>query len=244
MENASDALTIAGSLLLALIIITALVFTFQKINNSEDISSQVTAEEQTNDFNKEFTSFEKDLYGSELLSLINKAIDYNARFADTEGYKTITISFHVVNGTGGTGRRQNFVKSNTTYHIKSKDDRNSFAINLLEGISTIRNKYHGDAYLQRLVTLYDTYLYNTGEDKANALYDIKMILEDIGKTEFYIPATNSFKSEFVEDIQKYTEYVEFKRKKFEWNKTSFDGDNGTPGNGRVTGMTYTEITGP
>ncbi len=235
MENASDAIMIAGSLLLALIIITALVFTFQKINNSEDISSQVTEEEQINDFNKEFTSFEKDLYGSELLSIINKALDYNIRYADTEGYKKIGIKVTIKNGTGSNRVNSQFAPVGT-FTIYDADS-NKLANNLLNGISDIKEKYHGDVYLERLVSLYDTYYYGTGVNQTNAEYDIKMMLDELGIGGDRINNTTVKK-----EIQQYTEYVEFKRKKFEWKGTRFDGDNGTPGNGRVTEMTFYEIT--
>lgn len=224
MENASKALIMAGTILISLVIIGALIFMFKGITSYQRTSEKTTEETQIVNFNKEYTSFEKDLYGSELLSLINKAIDYNNQHS-SDGYKLITITMTVSKGTGS-NNASSLVRSGT-YSINNKSS-NLVSTNLLESIETIKSKYNGDKYLQRLVSL----------NNSNKTSEIETLLKEINSSYTY--------SNTKSDILKYTEYMEFKRKKFKYNQTVFDGEQvgatANTSNGRIIEMKYTEIT--
>ena len=85
MENASKALIIAGSVLIALIIIGALVLMFSNLTAYQRNNTQTTREAQIVEFNRDYETFDRDgVRGSELYSLLNKVIDYNRR-KTTEG---------------------------------------------------------------------------------------------------------------------------------------------------------------
>lgn len=224
MENASKALLMAGSILISLVIIGALIFMFNNITGYQKTSGTVTEEKQIAEFNKEYTSFEKDLYGSELLSLINKAIDYNTQNT-ADGYTPITITLKVINGTGS-NNASSLVRSGE-YSINGKTS-NVISNNLLVSIENIKTKYGGDKYLQRLVSLN-----NSGKTE-----EIETLLKEINSTYTYATCKN--------DIVKYTEYMEFKRKKFKFKQTLFDGEQAgastSTSNGRIVEMKYEEIT--
>lgn len=224
MENASKALLMAGSILISLVIIGALIFMFRNITGYQKTAGTVTEEKQIAEFNKEYTSFEKNLYGSELLSLINKAVDYNTKNT-ADGYTPITITLEVKNGTGS-NNASSLVKAGT-YSINSKTS-NVISSNLLVEIEDIKTKYGGDKYLQRLVSL------NNSAKTA----EIETLLKELNSTYTYASCRN--------DIVKYTEYMEFKRKKFKFKQTLFDGEQAgastSTSNGRIVEMKYEEIT--
>lgn len=80
MENASKALIIAGGILLALLIITFLLYTTGYIRTIRQSEREKTTAEQLQKFNQEYEVYNKKLlYGQEVLSLINKMNDNNAR---------------------------------------------------------------------------------------------------------------------------------------------------------------------
>ena len=217
MENAANALIIAGSVLIALLILGALVFSYREITDLEvSILDQIRLQ-QVDEFNKQYTSFEKKLYGSELLSLINKAIDYDNKI-DTEqsGYTKMSIIVTV-------NRQTDFINTGN-YTINNEQNQNLFTSKLAK-IEQIKNAYGGDQYLQRLVALY-----NGGSTKEEALKDL---LEEIG-----IDISSPSKLDKVkEDLKTYYGYIEFKRKQFKHVETKYDGN----GNGRIISMSYEEI---
>ena len=96
MENASKALIIAGSVLLAVLIITALIYTFSQISGLKQVEASSEEEKILDQYNKEIESFNKNgLYGSEILSLANLIEDYNKRQSELKGYKPITLKVSI-----------------------------------------------------------------------------------------------------------------------------------------------------
>ena len=78
MENASQALLIAAGILIGLILITMIIYGYDQISNYYNTKEQVKVLEQLSDFNKQYDSYNRDdVRGSDILSLINKIIDYN-----------------------------------------------------------------------------------------------------------------------------------------------------------------------
>lgn len=93
MENVSYALRIAGGILIAILVLSLLVFGYTKISDfkkQEDISKK---DEQNAEFNKEFESYNKRVVtGYELVSLANYIKDMNTRYEASEGYTNITAT--------------------------------------------------------------------------------------------------------------------------------------------------------
>lgn len=81
MENASKALIIAGGILIGLITISVLFFMFNRISELAGITSENTQQEELLAFNKGFEAYNKKLmYGVDVITVINKAIDNNKRY--------------------------------------------------------------------------------------------------------------------------------------------------------------------
>ena len=96
MENASKALIIAGSVLLAVLIIIALIYTFSQISSLKQVEASSEEEKILAQYDKEIESFNRQgLYGSEILSLANLVEDYNKRHSDLKGYKPITLKVSI-----------------------------------------------------------------------------------------------------------------------------------------------------
>ena len=96
MENASKALLIAGGVLIALLLLGLVVYTFREWGDAQEMQQLEVNAQVVYDFNKSYLSYEKTLYGSELLGLVNKMLDYN-RSADViyDGYTTMSMEVYI-----------------------------------------------------------------------------------------------------------------------------------------------------
>lgn len=94
MENASKALTMAAGVLIAVLII---VLIYVLLNNLSDLSKQDEQElkaKQTAAFNKEYESYDKKLMrGTELITLINKAIANNEKYEKQDEIYDVNVVF-------------------------------------------------------------------------------------------------------------------------------------------------------
>ena len=78
MENASRALLIAGSVLVAIIVITLLVRTYGNIGNFQRQQLSVEEAQKLEEYNKQYTKYEHQyVYGTEVISIINKEENKN-----------------------------------------------------------------------------------------------------------------------------------------------------------------------
>lgn len=92
MENATKALEMAAGVLIGILIIGLLVFSFTRLSELKQIEENSKAIEQASDFNKSYELYNRSgVYGSELLSLANKISDYNSRKTE-DGYTPINMT--------------------------------------------------------------------------------------------------------------------------------------------------------
>ena len=93
MENASKALIMAGSILIALLIIGLLVIGYNQISGLEQTKTDNDVNKKMIEYMRQFEQFNRTLYGSELLSLANLQSDYNSSEAREDvGYDRIEIT--------------------------------------------------------------------------------------------------------------------------------------------------------
>lgn len=98
MENASKALLIAGGILMVMLIIGLLAFSWSKITDFYNKDDELAEIEDVSKFNLQFTNYQRDkVYGYELISLANRVADYNMRYStvgkNDEKYNPITMEF-------------------------------------------------------------------------------------------------------------------------------------------------------
>lgn len=80
MENASKALIIAGSVLIALLIIGALMLMFNNLTRYQNVGTENEKEAQVVEFNNQYETYNrKNVRGSDIYSIFNRVIDYNKR---------------------------------------------------------------------------------------------------------------------------------------------------------------------
>lgn len=92
MENASKALIMAGSVLIAIMIISILVMAYNNLTETMNAKNDEQTIEQVIEFNKQYDVYYRDnLYGSDILSLANKVEDYNERQSKEQGYAKLDI---------------------------------------------------------------------------------------------------------------------------------------------------------
>lgn len=120
MENASKALIMAGAVLLALMVISLLVFFFNNLRELQGISQSSEQVQQSAEFNNQYDVYARNVYGSELLSIANKIHDYNVRESENQGYTKIELYI-----TFSTDLDKNFFKKGiyTSSTIQSEMER-------------------------------------------------------------------------------------------------------------------------
>lgn len=84
MENAAKALLIAGGVLLTILVLGLLLFAWQQMTDYYESQQQVQNAEDVAAFNDEFNNYNRqDVAGTDIISLINKVVDYNTRYSST-----------------------------------------------------------------------------------------------------------------------------------------------------------------
>ena len=187
MENASKALMFAGTILITLMVISAVVFMYRDLTSVKRQESENQKVEEIAEFNKSFESYEKDLKGAQIFSLANKITDYNTKYVQNmdEGYEAITLNVKV----GGE-------KKNAQYYT-----------NLQTGVDTIMNTYQSSNYLEALHEAYEKIDNGSAEEKELATKTIEEVRKKIGN------AANN-KQEIDEAFTTYNEYKAIKNKTF------------------------------
>lgn len=99
MENASKALIMAGGILIAILVLGALLLMFNQLSDYQKSGSELTNISQLSEFNKQFTQYVRnDLKGVELISLVNKVVDFNQRtgiYGEIDYTKKIKININI-----------------------------------------------------------------------------------------------------------------------------------------------------
>ncbi len=98
MENATHALLIAGGILLGIITLSMLVYMFSNISRMGNAQSTKEEVERLAAWNNEWEAYNKKLlYGTEVLTVINKAEENNKEYDENEKYK---VTVHVQDSKG------------------------------------------------------------------------------------------------------------------------------------------------
>mgnify|MGYP004457397595 CR=1 FL=1 len=103
MENASKALIMAGGMLLAILIVSLLVYAWSLFSKYQSSQDDLTDIEDTAKFNEQFTNYQRNnVKGYDIISLANKVVDYNYRKTNAENakndekYSFITVKIDMV----------------------------------------------------------------------------------------------------------------------------------------------------
>lgn len=185
MENASKALLMAGTILISLMVISALVFAYRDLTSVKRQESENQKVEEIAEFNKSFESYEKDLKGTQIFSLANKITDYNEKYVKNmnEGYEEITL----------------------TVTTKNESNSANYYTALQTTVDNIMKTYKSSNYLEALQEAYDKKENGKIQEKEQADTTIKEIEDKIG---------NMNKQKINNDFMKYNEYKIIKNATF------------------------------
>lgn len=139
MENASKALMIAGAILIAMIVISLFYYAFGQIGSFMQATEEDSTQKEISAVNTSFEAYNKKvMYGVDIISVINKAIDNNKRYdveyfnepEDEEMldyYINIVITYNAKNIEGAEDNntvsyslKNNYTKNPNTNTIKKK----------------------------------------------------------------------------------------------------------------------------
>lgn len=246
MENASKALIMAGSVLIALMILGALLLMFNNLNNYQNTESQNTREAQVVEFNNQYETYNRNnVRGSDLCSLLNRVADYNRR-KSTEGtgkndegqylaYEPMTIEFDFSEKRAQlkVGDKNNLIMQEK---YSQSNRENQFENYISSKISPIENNYGTDVIQKLATSVSKIYVDENASYKTkmnavlayNSIKGEKLSIENdsINKS---IEKINTSK----DDVYTYYEYMQFKRAYFNCESVEYSKKTG-----RITKMYF------
>lgn len=209
MENASKFLLMAGGILIALLVISALVLMFNQIGDYEKGKSNTEKVSQVADFNKEFMVFTYDnIQGTDIISLANKIVNFNSK--------------------SGMQNSINYDKKIKLYlNFGNKNKSGSFAYKLGGNpVIFTKDSYiieNSSGFLQ-LIFKYMEYDNKFSIKVMNRLSANYSSLQDGTKTIKDVTGRSDISQDIIKDIPKYREYSEFKGSTFKNTKIEYDGE--------------------
>lgn len=257
MENASKALIMAASVLIAIVIIGALVLMFNSLSSYQQTNTQGTRETQVVEFNSQYETYNrKNVRGSDLYSLLNRVVDYNRRKSEvgTEGndqgqyiaYEPMTI-YYTLNGKHTnltfdevnrifTAEYQNFelTKANTNQFEKQIKDKVNKVIDIAKNEKGMQNLSSGISNLfdksenDERGILSAISLWNANVKTTNKTNESQKLLDQYKKIN---TEENKVK------VYTYYEFMQFKRARFDCTKVEYNSTTG-----RIIQMNF-EFTG-
>lgn len=220
MENASKALIMAGGILIALLVIGLLVFFYNNLTDLQSIKQSNNDAEAITEFNKKYEVYERNIYGSEILSLANLVDDYNKRESNNKGYTKLELYV-----TFETTINETYFEKNKTYTARQICEQIEKIQSEIDKYSS-RNKNDGHIFYHKTTSKISRTTAQLASMRTN---DIKNIL---GYEE-----NERLPKEMTDDIQNYNNIknllTEIKSKIFKYEKYEYDSKTG-----RITKMTY------
>lgn len=142
MENASKALLIAGSVLISVLIVGALVIMFNRLSAIESSREQTKEVTQLSKMNESLEAYNRKLlYGTDIISISNLIADYNSRYGGTinpsKGYREITVDIYIENNVIDTSGNSNL--NLLVSYASSNSKLRDYAISKGQSISNIFN---------------------------------------------------------------------------------------------------------
>lgn len=98
MENATKALLISAAVMIAIMVLSLLMMAYNQVSDYYQTQHTDAMAKQIEEFNNNFINYDRDnIRGSDLLSLMNKVIDFNERESYTEGtnYTRIEVTIKI-----------------------------------------------------------------------------------------------------------------------------------------------------
>lgn len=221
MENASKALLIAAGILIGLILITMIIYGYSQISSYYKAKEENREIEQLVDFNKQYIPYNRDdVRGSDLLSLVNKIIDYNVQKTDNMNEENIDISIKINNIKDfyykyDENKRVTLIKANYTQDNINND--------LIKPANEIESDYPQGMATKLAANMSTLMGENSLKSKKDLLVELKIMDKDDRNPDDFV--NNN-------DILKYYQYQQFKRAHFNCKNLTYNEQ------GRVKSFTF------
>ena len=239
MENATKALIITAGVLISIMILSLLIMGYNQISSYYGNKHKTSEEQQLEEFNNVYENYNrKNIRGSDLLSLMNRIIDYNERQSYQTGtnYKRIGVEIQIGNNllsqfkyetNDGTryGNSNQFLKATITNKVGTASHTNDEKLTeitntekqLIEDAKNVGISDLSSAKLQQLSANISSIIDDTNSKRPALLKSI--LGEDI--------SGNTSKMNKIKEIaSKYYQFTQFKRAYFECTGTKYDEKTG------------------
>lgn len=154
MENAAKALIIAGGILFAIMILSLVVYMSTTTTRMAEAQDEKKKVEELTAFNKEYEAYNKTrMYGADIITVVNKAIDYNRSLDASQQNEAMIISINITDRFIATSQQ-------VTYYASGKTDKDSlievgdFSLLAKNGSKTIKIDYNVRAETSEVVKFF------------------------------------------------------------------------------------------
>ena len=230
MENASKALLIAGGVLISLMVISGLILVMRKVGDFQTANQDARLEKQTLEFNNIYESYNrKNIRGNEMVSLMNRVLDYNER-KTAEGYTEMQVVFEI---------SQDIIDRNICFETPSVlINRTTYTEDEIDEIVGIPDQNHSEYSVRGIENKYGQKYASQLASEISTIKDLRDDYQASRKTRSEIDEEFATKYRFpkkvseydgginqmYEDAKLYYEYVQFKRAYFDCISTDYDDD--------------------
>lgn len=176
MENSAKAIIIAGGMFILIMVITLLVIFGRSLSSYMQDQHDKEIVKQVTEFNNKFANYQgTELRGNELISVLNRVIDYNALEAGEYGYDPVLVEIDLVDRNAldsvikFNSKDENFLFKKNVSKIKNSKDSDDELKTISQKGTTILSKYsdkekYPDNYIPRLT---DTKLQKLSAEISN-----------------------------------------------------------------------------
>jgi len=208
MENAVKALLIAAGVLVGIMIISLMLYGRGEISSYYKAKEEAKEFEQLSAFNKQYIPYNReDVRGSDILTLVNKIIDFNNLKEDDE---EITISIRIPNNQES---RMFYYKYDETQSIKLISLGRNYDVSrteneiapILDQARQIEKEYPTVGMAKKLTENLSTLMGENARKTKNELLEELKIADTVNNNE----------------ILKYYQYLQFKRAHFDCEELEF-----------------------
>lgn len=254
MENAAKALVIAGGILLAIMTLTMLIYGLTATTRMAEAQEQSKKVEEVTKFNTEFESYNKKrMFGVDVVTVINKAINNNAKMniQDPDRRYYVNIIVNIPNGPNFTDFKNtvDIIKINKNSGEESYDISTSEENSLLNNEKVNVKDEHGNSVEKSLNELcsidtvieagheYElgTFVGNAGGFNSNPnfvkMFSQNAIMDNI-RGEYNPSSSSEFKFRWIF----YSQFTNFKRAVFTCEDVIY-----SPETGRIYEMKFTQV---
>lgn len=249
MENVTKALLIAAGILFAVLILSLLAMFGGQLSGyyAEQHNSKII--EQDAKFNAQFENYNgQTIRGNELISIMNKVVNYNTSIADMEKYDKVILSIDLKGyqnkandsfkySDSDTSIFQgkmsaNILKNTATSDVNIRDVANISA-DLINELSSVGISNISDAQLQALSADIQNIAIDSNAAQSLQITRNQKLQNILGKNKANSLNVSQMNT-LIAVTKKYYQYTQFKRAMFKCTGVQHN----TSQNGRVNGMTF------